>query len=82
MGKIVDGATIELQMWATIELTAEEIIDIYPELQDIDIDEDIDLVEKALEEHMDFNYLDLIQYADGGLDETKITFQYEDDGAE
>ena len=49
MGKIVDGATIELQMWATVELTAEEIIDIYPELQDIDIDEDIDLVENALE---------------------------------
>ena len=82
MGKVLEGATIELQMWATVELTAEEIMDIYPELEDIDIDEDIDLVERAIEEHMDFNYLDSIQYADGALDETKITFQYEDDGSE
>ena len=82
MARQIEGATISLQMWATVELSAEEIMDIYPEFADWNDGDDTDLMERALEEHMDFNYLDLIQYADGALDECTIDFQYEDDGSE
>ena len=82
MAKVIDSVTVSLQMWATVELSAEEIQDIYPDFADWNDGDDTDLMERAIEEHMDFNYLDLIQYADGALDECKVDFNYEDDGSE
>ena len=82
MAKAIESATISLQMWATVTLSAEEIQDIYPEFADWNDGDDTDLIERAIEEHMDFNYLELIQYSDGALDECTIDFEYEDDGSE
>jgi hypothetical protein len=47
----------------------------------VDVD-DTDELEQAIQDHMDMNYLEHIQYADGALDECKINFVYEDDGSE
>jgi hypothetical protein len=82
MAKVIDSVTIDVQMWSSITLSAEEIQDIYPEFANWNDGDDTDLIERAIEEHVDFNYLDLIQYADGALDECKITFEFEDDGGE
>ena len=82
MAKVIDSVTVDLQMWATVTLSAEEIQDIYPEFADWNEGDDTDLIERAIEEHMDFNYLELIQYADGALDECTVNFEYEDDGSE
>lgn len=82
MAKVIDSVTIDLQMWSTVTLSAEEIQDIYPEFADWNEGDDTDAIERAIEEHMDFNYLELIQYADGALDECKVSFEYEDDGSE
>ena len=82
MAKVIDSVTIGLQMWATVELSAEEIQDIYPEFADMTDFEDTDELEQALQDHMDMNYLDHIQYADGALDNFDMTVLYEDDGSE
>jgi hypothetical protein len=82
MAKYIDSVTIGLQMWSTVELSAEEIADIYPEFNDMTADSDTDELETALEEYMNENYLDHIQYADGALDKFDMTVLYEDDGSE
>ena len=82
MAKVIDSVTVSLQMCATVELSAEEIQDIYPEFADWNDGDDTDLMERAIEEHMDFNYLDLIQYADGALDEVTFNFDFEEDTTE
>ena len=82
MAKVIDSVTIGLQMWATVELSAEEIADIYPAFNDMTAYDEIDELETALEEYMNMNYLDHIQYADGSLDNFDMTVLYEDDGSE
>ena len=82
MSKVINEVEISLQMWSTVVLSAEEIEEIYPDFQSLDIDEDIDQLEQAIKDHMDMNYLDHIQYADGALDECNVNFLYEDDGGE
>ena len=47
----------------------------------VDFD-DTDELEQEIQDHMDMNYLDNIQYADGALDECRIDFVWEDDGSE
>ena len=42
MARQIEGATISLQMWATVELSAEEIMDIYPEFADWNDGDDTD----------------------------------------
>ncbi len=69
-------------MWSIVELSAEEIADIYPAFNDMTDIDDTDELETALEEYMNMNYLDHIQYADGALDECRVEFLYEDDGGE
>jgi len=82
MAKVIDSVELNVQMWATVVLSAEEIQDIYPEFADmVDVD-DTDELEQALQDHMDMNYLEHIQYADGALDECRVHFVYEDDGSE
>jgi hypothetical protein len=44
--------------------------------------DDTDALEQALQDHMDMNYLEHIQYADGAMDECTVHFVYEDDGSE
>lgn len=82
MAKVIDSVTISLQMWANVELSAEEIADIYPAFNDMTDVDDTDELETALEEYMNMNYLDHIQYADGALDNFDMTILYEDDGSE
>ncbi len=82
MAKVIDSVTISLQMWANVELSAEEIADIYPAFNDMTDIDDTDELETALEEYMNMNYLDHIQYADGALDNFDMTILYEDDGSE
>jgi hypothetical protein len=82
MAKVINEVEIDLQMWSTVTLSAEEIQDIYPAFADMVEGDDTDELEQAIQEHMDMNYLDHIQYADGALDECKVEFLYEDDGSE
>jgi len=82
MGKYINEVEISLQMWSTVTLSAEEIQDIYPAFADMVEGDDTDELEQAIQDHMDMNYLDHIQYADGALDECRIEFLYEDDGGE
>ena len=82
MAKVINEVEVSLQMWSTVTLSAEEIQDIYPAFADMTEDEDTDELEQAIQEYMDMNYLDHIQYADGALDECRIDFVYEDDGSE
>ena len=81
MAKVINEVEIDLQMWSTVTLSAEEIQDIYPAFADMVEGDDTDELEQAIQEHMDMNYLDHIQYADGALDECKVEFLYEDDGS-
>jgi hypothetical protein len=82
MSKYISEVEISLQMWSTVTLSAEEIQDIYPAFADMVEGDDTDELEQAIQDHMDMNYLDHIQYADGALDECKVDFIYEDDGGE
>ena len=82
MSKYINEVEISLQMWSTVVLSAEEIQEIYPDFADMTEDDDTDALEQAIQDHMDMNYLDHIQYADGALDECNVNFLYEDDGGE
>jgi hypothetical protein len=82
MAKVINEVEVSLQMWSTVTLSAEEIQDIYPAFADMVEGDSTDELEQAIQEHMDMNYLDHIQYADGALDECNIEFLYEDDGSE
>ena len=62
--------------------SAEEIQDIYPEFEDMTDFEDTDELETAIEEYMNMNYMDHVQYSDGALDECTINVVLEDDGSE
>jgi hypothetical protein len=82
MAKVIDSVEISLQMWANVTLSAEEIQDIYPEFADMVDFDNTDELETALDEYMNMNYMDHVQYADGALDECTIDFVWEDDGSE
>lgn len=82
MAKVIDGVEVSIQMWANVTLSAEEIQDIYPAFEDMTEDDDTDELETAIEEHMNMNYMEHVQYADGAMDECTIDFTYEDDGSE
>ena len=82
MAKYIDSVEVNLQMWATVSLSAEEIQDIYPEFEDMTDFEDTDELETAIQEYMDMNYMDHVQYSDGALDECTINVVLEDDGSE
>jgi hypothetical protein len=82
MAKVIDSVELNVQMWSTVVLSAEEIQDIYPEFADMVDFDDTDELEQALQDHMDMNYLEHIQYADGAMDECTVHFVYEDDGSE
>jgi hypothetical protein len=82
VAKVISEVELNLQMWSTVVLSAEEIQDIYPEFADMVDFEDTDELEQALQDHMDMNYIDHIQYADGALDDCTVHFVYEDDGSE
>jgi hypothetical protein len=82
MAKYIDSVELNVQMWSTVVLSAEEIQDIYPEFEDMTDVDDTDALEQAIQDHMDMNYLDYIQYADGAMDECTVNFVYEDDGSE
>ena len=82
VAKVIDSVELNLQMWSTVTLSADEIQDIYPEFADMVDFEDTDELEQALQEYMDMNYIDHIQYADGALDDCTVHFLYEDDGSE
>ena len=82
MSKYINEVEISLQMWSTVVLSAEEIQEIYPDFADMTEDDDTDALEQAIQDYMDMNYLDHIQYADGALDECNVNFLYEEDGGE
>lgn len=82
MAKYIDSVEVNLQMWATVSLSAEEIQDIYPEFADMTDIDDTEALEQAIQEYMDMNYIDHVQYADGALDECTINVVIEDDGNE
>lgn len=82
MSKVIESVEISLQMWANVTLSADEIQDIYPEFADMVDFDNTDELETALEEYMNMNYMDHVQYSDGALDECRIDFVYEDDGSE
>ena len=82
MAKYIESVEVNLQMWATVSLSAEEIQDIYPEFEDMTNFEDTDELETAIQEYMDMNYMDHVQYSDGALDECTINVVLEDDGSE
>ena len=82
MAKYIDSVEVSLQMWANVSLSAEEIQDIYPEFADMTDFDDTDELETAIEEYMNMNYMDHVQYSDGALDECRIDVVYEDDGSE
>ena len=82
MAKVIDSVEISLQMWANVSLSAEEIADIYPAFNDMTADDDTDELETAIEEYMNMNYMDHVQYSDGALDNFDMTILYEDDGSE
>ena len=82
MAKYIDSVEVSLQMWANVSLSAEEIQDIYPEFADMTDFDDTDELETAIEEYMNMNYMDHVQYSDGALDECTINVVIEDDGSE
>ena len=82
MAKYIDSIEVNLQMWATVSLSAEEIADIYPAFNDMTDFDDTDELETAIDEYMNMNYMDHVQYSDGALDECRIDVVYEDDGSE
>jgi hypothetical protein len=82
MAKVIDSVEVSLQMWANVSLSAEEIQDIYPAFADMTEDDDTGELETAIDEYMNMNYMDHVQYSDGALDECRIDFVYEDDGSE
>jgi len=82
MGKVVESVEVSLQMWANVSLSAEEIQDIYPAFADMVDGDDTDEMEQAIEEYMNMNYMDHVQYSDGALDECRIDVLWEDDGSE
>ena len=82
MAKVIDSVELNLQMWSTVVLSAEEIQDIYPEFADMTDFEDTDDLEQALQDHMDMNYYEYVDNADGALNECTVHFVYEDDGSE
>jgi len=82
MAKVIDSVELNLQMWSTVVLSAEEIQDIYPEFADMTDFEDTDELEQAIQDHMDMNYYEYVDNADGALNECTVHFVYEDDGSE
>jgi hypothetical protein len=82
MAKYIDSIEVSLQMWANVSLSAEEIADIYPAFNDMTDFDDTDELETAIEEYMNMNYMDHVQYSDGALDECHIDVVFEDDGSE
>ena len=82
MAKYIDSVEVNLQMWATVSLSADEIQDIYPEFENMTDFDDTDELETAIQEYMDMNYIDHVQYADGALDECTVNVVIEDDGSE
>jgi hypothetical protein len=82
MAKVVDSVEVSLQMWANVSLSAEEIADIYPAFNDMTAGDDTEEMEQAIEEYMNMNYMDHVQYSDGALDECRIDVVWEDDGSE
>lgn len=82
MAKVVESVEVSLQMWANVSLSAEEIADIYPAFNDMTAGDDTEEMEQAIEEYMNMNYMDHVQYSDGALDECRIDVVYEDDGSE
>jgi hypothetical protein len=82
MAKVVESVEVSLQMWANVSLSAEEIQDIYPEFEDMTAGDDTEEMEQAIEEYMNMNYMDHVQYSDGALDECRIDVVWEDDGSE
>ena len=81
MAKKINEVEIRLEMWSVVTLSAEEIEEIYPNFQSMDVDE-TDELEQAIQDYMDMNYLDHVMWADGALDECRVEFVYEDDGGE
>ena len=82
MAKYIDSVEVSLHMWANVSLSAEEIQDIYPEFEDMTDFDDTEALETAIEEYMNMNYMDHVQYSDGALDECHIDVVIEDDGSE
>ena len=82
MAKYIESVEVSLQMWANVSLSAEEIADIYPAFNDMTAGDDTDELESAIEEYMNMNYMDHVQYSDGALDECTINVVLEDDGSE
>jgi hypothetical protein len=82
MAKYIESVEVSLQMWANVSLSAEEIQDIYPEFEDMTDFDDTDALEQAIQEYMDMNYMDHVQYSDGALDECIVSVVIEDDGSE
>ena len=82
MAKVVESVEVSLQMWANVSLSAEEIADIYPAFNDMTAGDETDEMEQAIEEYMNMNYMDHVQYSDGALDECTISVVLEDDGNE
>ena len=82
MAKYIDSVELNVQMWSTVVLSAEEIQDIYPEFEDMTDFDDTDSLEQAIQEYMDMNYMDHVQYSDGAMDECTINVLIEDDGRE
>jgi hypothetical protein len=82
MAKVVESVEVSLQMWANVSLSADEIQDIYPEFADMTAGDDTEEMEQAIEEYMNMNYMDHVQYSDGALDECRIDVVWEDDGSE
>jgi hypothetical protein len=82
MAKYIDSVEVNLQMWATVSLSADEIQDIYPEFENMTDFDDTDELETAIQEYMDMNYMDHVQYSDGALDECTVKVVIEDDGSE
>ena len=82
MAKYIDSVEVSLQMWANVSLSAEEIADIYPAFNDMTDIDDTDELEQAIQDYMDMNYMDHVQYSDGALDECTINILVEDDGSE
>ena len=82
MAKYIDSVEVSLQMWANVSLSAEEIQDIYPEFEDMTDFDDTEALEQAIDEYMNMNYMDHVQYSDGALDECIVSVVIEDDGSE
>jgi len=63
MAKVVESVEVSLQMWANVSLSADEIQDIYPEFADMTAGDDTEEMEQAIEEYMNMNYMDHVQYS-------------------